>query len=83
MAKTYKRPVAKIAIIKSFLFSGICNLQIDGMGRIRIAKSEKMLNTPLAWKEASVLKQWPPGNKGFQIFSRGLHMKISKNVSTR
>ncbi|KAL9063909.1 MAG: hypothetical protein Q9161_009207 [Pseudevernia consocians] len=42
-----------------FFFSGKRSLQTQGMGSIRIAKSEMTLNTPVAWKVALTLKQWP------------------------
>ena len=36
---TYRRPVANIAVVKIFLLKGLCSLQRDGIGRIKIAKS--------------------------------------------
>lgn len=45
---TYQTPAAKMAIIISFLLSGICNFQMGTIGRIGIEKSETTLNTPVA-----------------------------------
>lgn len=50
---TYNRPAAKIIVMNIFFFSGKCNLQTQGMGRIKIAKSEKTLKTAEAFIEAS------------------------------
>ena len=52
---TYKKPVAKIAVVKIFLLSDIFSFQTDGTGRIKIAKSETTLKIPLAWKVAQML----------------------------
>ena len=49
---TYKKPVAKTVIIKTFLLLGICNLQRVGMGSNRITKSDMTLKTPVAWNVA-------------------------------
>ena len=45
---TYRKPVAKIAVIKIFLLKDICNFQTDGIGKIKMAKSEITLKIPVA-----------------------------------
>lgn len=45
---THNRPMAKTPVVRIFFLSDICNLQIDGIGRIRIAKSDSTLKIPLA-----------------------------------
>ena len=55
--ETYKSPVAKIAVMRTFLFRGICNFQSDGIGRARMPKSDSTLNIPEAKKRALLLKQ--------------------------
>ena len=80
---TYKNPVAKIVVMSIFFFSGMCNLQTQGIGSIKIAKSEMMLKIPEAWKRASILKQWPVVIRGFQNFFRGVHIAISNRVPMR
>ena len=76
-------PVAKTAIIMIFFFGGICSFQIGTIGRASIEKSDITLNVPVASYAAFSLKQWPVVINKFQIFSRGLHMMISKTVSTK
>ena len=51
---THKRPVAKAPVFYNFFRSDICNLQTDGMGSTRIAKSDSTLNIPLASLAASL-----------------------------
>ena len=80
---TYKNPAEKIAMIPIFFRNETLSRQTDGIGRSRIAKSDRTLNIPVARKAALVSKQWPVVINGFQIFSRGKHMMISKIVSTK
>lgn len=78
----YKEPVAKIVVMSIFFFSGKRSLQTQGMGSIRIAKSEMTLKMPLAWNVASTLEQWPVVMRGFQIFLRGVQIAISNIAIT-
>ncbi len=55
--KCLQIPVAKTAINSNFLLSGSSNLKIGTIGRIRIEKSEIMLNMPVAKLLASPLRQ--------------------------
>ena len=48
MMHTYTKPVAKIAVIEIFLLKDICSFQTDGIGRIKMAKSEITLKTLVA-----------------------------------
>lgn len=48
MRKTYKSPVAKMAVTSIFFFSAICSFQRQGIGSIRITKSEMTLKIPVA-----------------------------------
>ena len=76
---TYRNPVANSAEAKRFLLMHICSFQTQGIGRIRIAKSEITLKIPELSELISPFKQWPVIMNGFQSFSRGLHMKIFTN----
>lgn len=67
----------------NLFLQGSCNFQTDLMGRIKIAKSEITLNTPVDLKRAVKSKQCPCFINGFQAFSRGLHMNIMKEVCMR
>ena len=51
---TYRKPMEKTAVIKSFFLNIICSLHTEGIGRIRIAKSDAILKTPLAFSKAAV-----------------------------
>lgn len=44
----YKNPVAKIAVMSIFFFNGKRSLQTQGIGSIRIVKSEMTLKIPVA-----------------------------------
>ena len=66
---THKTPTAKIPIVKSFFFKGICSFQRGGIGINRSAKSEILLKAPVALKPLSQLKQWPPVRSLFKNFS--------------
>lgn len=79
----YRKPAAKIVQIPILLFRGSCNFQTDLIGRTKIAKSVITLNTPVDLKVARISKQCPCCIKGFQSFSRGVHMKITKRVWRR
>ena len=46
--KTYKNPVAKMVITNIFCFSGIRSFQTQGIGSIKMAKSEMTLKIPVA-----------------------------------
>ena len=48
MLNTYKNPVAKTIVRSIFFFSGMRSLQTQGIGSIRVAKSEMTLKIPLA-----------------------------------
>ena len=41
---TYNNPAANIIVMRIFFFSGRCSLQTQGIGSIKIEKSEKTLN---------------------------------------
>ena len=64
----------------SFFFSGILSFQMDGMGKLKIMKSDTTLNIPEAFTPAFALMQWPVVSSGFQILSRGMHWKMSNMV---
>ena len=49
----YRSPIAKTDAAKSFFLNIICSLHTQGIGRIRTAKSDAMLKTPLAFSKAS------------------------------
>lgn len=44
---THRSPIANTPVVQSFFLNDICSVQIDGTGRIRIAKSDITLKTPL------------------------------------
>jgi len=46
--QTYNNPAEKTAMIPIFFFSETFSCQTDGTGRIKIAKSDRMLNNPVA-----------------------------------
>ena len=46
--KTYKSPVAKMVVMRIFFLSGIRSFQTQGIGSIKMAKSETTLKTPVA-----------------------------------
>lgn len=79
---TYRKPVAKIAVMKSFLLIAICNFHRAGIGRIKIAKSVITLNIEVPKYAAPVLKQCPDIINGFQIFSCGIHCVMANIVET-
>ena len=79
---TYNKPVAKIIVMSIFFFSGKCNLQTQGIGRIKIAKSERTLKIAEDFMLVFRSKQWPVVISGFQIFFRGVHMAIANIVSS-
>lgn len=57
--KTHNKPVANTAMAYIFFLKGTFNFHSDGIGKIRIAKSEITLNIPLVRKPAVLLKQRP------------------------
>ncbi len=80
---SYQNPTANTTMIMAFFFCGICNFQIVIIGSTRIEKSDMTLKIPVAIQAALPLKQCPSVISMFQILSRGMHMAISKTVSTR
>lgn len=79
---TYSRPTANTAETPSFLFTGICRLQIEYRGRARMQKSETMFHAPEKSELALGLRHFP-GTVGSQIFSRGLQANISQKKTKR
>lgn len=77
------KPVANVAVVKTFFFTGICNFQSGCIGRIKIAKSVTTLNMAVDKYAALVLMHWPVVINGFQIFSRGVHWAMAKMLATR
>ena len=51
----YKNPVAKIAVMSIFFFNGKRSLQTQGIGSMRIVKSDMTLKIPVPWKVALTL----------------------------
>lgn len=47
LGHTYKNPVAKMVDVIIFFLVGSCNFQIQGIGRMRMAKSDITLKRPL------------------------------------
>ena len=45
---TYRKPVANTAVIRILFLEDSCSFQTDGMGRMKIAKSDITLKIPLA-----------------------------------
>lgn len=83
MICTYNEPVAKTAVVKIFLFRGICSFQTEGIGRMSIAKSLMTLNVVVA-KYAAVLSiQCPEVINLFQILSRGMYSKIPAKAEAK
>lgn len=52
---THRKPEAKVTVVSCFLRRDIFNFQIDGIGRIRIAKSVITLKAPPVLKKMSPL----------------------------
>ena len=47
--------MAKTAVVKSFFRNVMCSLHTEDIGRIRIAKSDTILKTPLDFSKAPML----------------------------
>jgi hypothetical protein len=78
---TYNNPVPKRRLIATFFRVGIRSFQTVLTGRSRIATSEMMLKIAVDKMIARYSKQCPPPVYNlFQIFSRGKHAKIVRNV---
>ena len=63
-----------------FCFFAICKFYIPIRGGRNIEKSEMTFTAALIMKEEFMSTQWPVVS-GFQIFSLGMHSKITTNVS--
>lgn len=74
---SYMRPTANTAETPAFLLMGICNLQMEYIGRTRMERSERRLQEAEKIETALGLRQ-RPGVEGFQIFSRGPQAKMSQ-----
>ena len=48
MRRTYKNPVAKMAVMRIFFLSGMRSFQTHGIGSMRMIKAEITLKIPLA-----------------------------------
>ncbi len=82
LLSTHNRPIAKTAETPSFLFTGICRLQIEYRGSARIPKSETMFHE-LEKSELALGLRHFPGTVGFQIFSRGLQANVTQKKMKR